>query len=64
MELIVYLFPRQYTRNMLIHRPDEIRIDNQKSLNYINDVEAAIGHLISLLYPDYYKKSLFVDHYS
>ena len=50
-------------RNILVHRPLQHDVDDQESLNYIGDVEAAIGHLIKILYPDYYKQDMFVDRY-
>jgi hypothetical protein len=51
-------------RNLLVHRPEKIKIDNQESINYVGHVEAAIGHLLNILHPNYYKKHLFVDHYT
>lgn len=39
------------TRNRLVHRPKETRIDAQESIKYAQDVEIAIYHLLTLLYP-------------
>lgn len=50
-------------RNLLVHRPEKIRIDHQKSINYVGHVEAAIGHLLNILHPTYYQRRLFVDHF-
>jgi hypothetical protein len=38
-------------RNKLIHRPSSVKIDDQEAINYVNDIERAIFHLLSLLYP-------------
>jgi len=38
-------------RNRLVHRPESIHIDPQKALDYVNDVEVAIFHLLWLLHP-------------
>ncbi|MCK4792333.1 MAG: hypothetical protein KAV87_51865 [Desulfobacteraceae bacterium] len=51
-------------RNLLVHRPEKIKIDAQESTNYIGHVEAAIGHLLSILHPIYYRRHLFVDHHT
>ena len=52
-------------RNQLVHRPQSVRvISQQEAFDYVKDVEAAIGHLVNFLYPDYYRKGFFVDHYS
>jgi len=50
-------------RNKLIHRPQGAPIPHQKAIEYVKDVEAAIGHLFSLLYPEYYSRHYFVDHH-
>ena len=39
-------------RNKLIHRPKDIHIDTEQANQYIHDVEIAIYHLLTLLYPD------------
>jgi hypothetical protein len=39
-------------RNKLVHRHEEQEIDPQKAVDYIQDVEIAIFHLLTLLYPD------------
>lgn len=39
-------------RNKLVHRPSKIVIDGQEAINYVSDIEAAIFHLLSKLYPD------------
>jgi hypothetical protein len=39
-------------RNRLLHRPDEPDPDFQEALDYVDAVEIAIFHLLSLLYPD------------
>jgi len=39
-------------RNKLIHRPKDIHIDDEQANQYIHDVEIAIYHLLTLLYPD------------
>jgi hypothetical protein len=51
-------------RNLLVHRPEKIKIDDQESINYVGHVEAAIGHLLNILHPTYYQRHLFVDHYA
>ena len=38
-------------RNRLVHKPSSERVDHQKAIDYINDIEGAIFHLLSLLYP-------------
>lgn len=38
-------------RNKLIHRPLEHTISNQDAIDYVNDIEAAIFHLLGLIYP-------------
>jgi len=38
-------------RNKLIHRPKEIKIKDEEANKYVHDVEIAIGHLLTLLYP-------------
>jgi hypothetical protein len=48
-------------RNQLIHRPQGVEIGHQQAYDYVKDVEAAIGHLVGLLYPDYYSRGFFVD---
>jgi hypothetical protein len=50
-------------RNLLVHRPEKINIGNQESINYVGHVEAAIGHLLNILYPTLYQRHLFVDHH-
>ena len=40
------------TRNKLVHRPKDIHIDADQANKYIHDVETAIYHLLTLLYPD------------
>jgi len=39
-------------RNELVHRPEENKIDEQEAAKYVEDVQVAIFHLLSLLYPD------------
>ena len=39
-------------RNKLVHRPKDKPIDAQKSNVYVQDVEIAIFHLLTLLYPE------------
>ena len=39
-------------RNRLLHRPNEPDPDFQEALDYVDAVEIAIFHLLSLLYPD------------
>ena len=46
------LIAGQEKRNALIHRPALLPIDLQSAINYVNDVEGAIFHLLSLLYPN------------
>jgi hypothetical protein len=38
-------------RNKLIHRPKEVKINAQEANKYVQDVEIAIGHLLTLLHP-------------
>jgi hypothetical protein len=45
------LITGQERRNALVHRPGALRIDEQEANSYVAVVEAAIFHLISLLYP-------------
>jgi len=35
-----------------LHRPSSERVDAQKAINYTDNIERAIFHLLSLLYPD------------
>jgi len=51
-------------RNLLVHRPEKIKIDDQESINYVGHVEAAIGHLLNILHPSYYHRHFFVDHHT
>jgi hypothetical protein len=37
-------------RNKLVHRPDEINIDANEANKYVEDIEQAIFHLLSILY--------------
>ena len=39
-------------RNKLIHRPKEMHINTKQANKYIQDVEIAIYHLLTLLYPN------------
>ncbi len=39
-------------RNLLIHRPKEIKINSKEADQYVRDVEFAIYHLLNFLYPD------------
>ena len=39
-------------RNKLIHRPKDMHIGDEEANQYIHDVEIAIYHLLTLLYPD------------
>ncbi len=39
-------------RNKLVHRPEEIKIDDKEAIEYVNDIERAIYHLLKILYPD------------
>lgn len=41
----------QERRNALVHRPGAISIDQQEANDYVADVEGAIFHMLSLLYP-------------
>jgi len=36
-------------RNKLVHRPKEQHIDTQEAVNYVNDIEKIIFHLLGLL---------------
>jgi len=38
-------------RNRLVHRPKEMRIGQREAIKYVQDVEIAIYHLLTLLYP-------------
>lgn len=38
-------------RNKLVHRPKDIHIDAQQCIKYVHDVEIAIYHLLTFLYP-------------
>jgi len=46
------LIKGQEKRNALIHRHDSQRVDQRCADDYVNVVEAAIFHLLSLLYPN------------
>lgn len=37
-------------RNRLLHRAFSEKVDDQKAVNYVNDIERAIFHLLSSLY--------------
>ncbi|CAE6902356.1 hypothetical protein ACOMICROBIO_LMKGKHOH_02161 [Vibrio sp. B1FIG11] len=39
-------------RNILVHRHDGASIDSQKANDYVKDIECAIFHLLTLLYPE------------
>lgn len=39
-------------RNQLVHRHDKSIVDEQEAINYVKDVEGAIFHLLSLIYPN------------
>ena len=39
-------------RNKLVHRPNEFPIDHQAAINYVRDINTAIFHLMTLLYPN------------
>ena len=39
-------------RNKLIHRSKEIDTSTQEVNKYVQDVEIAIGHLLTILYPE------------
>lgn len=45
------LITGQERRNALVHRPGDLLIDQQEANDYVATVEAAIFHLLSLLYP-------------
>jgi hypothetical protein len=45
------LITGQERRNALVHRPGAILIDEQEANDYVSNVEGAIFHLLSLLYP-------------
>lgn len=47
-------------RNKLIHRPQDKRLTRQQSNKYVQDVEMAIYHLLTLLYP----KDPIIKHFS
>lgn len=55
------------TRNKLIHKPMNQIPDDQKTFKYVLDVEAAIYHLLTLLYPNdqflenMYKAAIFLS---
>jgi len=38
-------------RNRLVHKPTSERVDAQEAVNYVNDIERIIFHLLSLLNP-------------
>lgn len=39
-------------RNELVHKPESKRIHPQEAANYVHDMEVAIYHLLTLLYPN------------
>lgn len=45
------LIKGQEKRNILVHKPGAISIDQKDAEDYVRDVESAIFHLLSLLYP-------------
>lgn len=51
-------------RNLLVHRPEEVDITLQEAVDYVANVEIAIGHLLSLVKPLYYQRHWCVDHYA
>jgi hypothetical protein len=51
-------------RNQLVHRPEEIDITLQEAVDYVANVEIAIGHLLSIVNPLYYQRHWCVDHYA
>ena len=42
----------QEIRNRLVHRPDELHIDQQQANDYVETVSSAIFHILSLIYPN------------
>jgi hypothetical protein len=46
------LIAGQERRNALVHRPGALEIDQQEANDYVADVEGAIFHMLSLIYPD------------
>lgn len=46
------LIKGQERRNELVHRPNAVDIDRQEANDYVSVVEAAIFHMLALLYPD------------
>lgn len=50
-------------RNKLVHRPEQIDIDLQQAIDYLKNVEIAIGHLLGIINPEYYQRHWCVDHY-
>jgi hypothetical protein len=40
-------------RNKLVHKPNGYKIDTQKANEYVNIIEAAIFHLLYLIYPNH-----------
>ncbi|MFT5702337.1 MAG: hypothetical protein ACI8ZB_005254 [Desulforhopalus sp.] len=39
-------------RNRLVHRPNEERIDLKSAFDYVDTIEAAIFHLLTIIYPE------------
>jgi hypothetical protein len=48
---------------MLVHRPEQVDIDLQQAIDYLKNVEIAIGHLLNIINPVYYQRHWCVDHY-
>ena len=46
------LISGQEKRNSLVHRPGSLEVDRQEANDYVDVVEGAIFHLLSLLYPN------------
>jgi hypothetical protein len=50
------------TRNKLLHRPNEMVVTDGDANKYVHDVETAIWHLLTLLYPkDDFIKSRYIE---
>ena len=50
-------------RNLLVHKPEQTNIDHQEAIDYVSDVEFAIGHLLYLLDPQFIKQGWFAGYY-
>jgi hypothetical protein len=50
-------------RNRLLHKPTLVMVDRQEAIEYVDNIEGAIFHLLSLLYPTNKLWKLWVERF-